>query len=92
VLRTSDDTRALGMAARVRGVRVQAGVDSLIVRAAAEALDQYVIALGCGGVAVRGLERRARSLETLFEDLTAGPPSDPAGGARPQPPLSLVGR
>ena len=34
------------------------------------ALDAYVIALGRAGIAVRALERRSRSLESLFLDLT----------------------
>ena len=42
----------------------------LEVLAEIEALDAYVIALGRAGVAVRVLERRARSLESLFLELT----------------------
>jgi hypothetical protein len=34
------------------------------------ALDAYVIALGRAGIAVRVLERRVRSLESLFLELT----------------------
>ena len=34
------------------------------------ALDTYVIALGRAGIAVRMLEQRARSLESLFLELT----------------------
>ena len=40
------------------------------VSADSEALDAYVIALGRAGVAVRMLERRTRSLESLFLELT----------------------
>ena len=36
----------------------------------AQALDAYVIGLGRAGVAVRRLERRERSLESLFLQLT----------------------
>jgi ABC-2 type transport system ATP-binding protein len=69
-LRTSDDARALQMAASSPGVRVVPGKDdSLLVGADEGALDRYVIALGCGGVAVRHLERRARSLESLLLSL-----------------------
>ena len=69
-LRTSDDARALQMAAGIGGVRVAPGKDdSLLVGADEGALDRYVIALGCGGVAVRHLERRARSLESLLLSL-----------------------
>jgi ABC-2 type transport system ATP-binding protein len=42
----------------------------LHVSADIDALDAYVIALGRAGVAVRVLERRARSLESLFLELT----------------------
>jgi ABC-2 type transport system ATP-binding protein len=74
VLRTSDDARALRIAASAGGVRVSAGPDdSLLVSADPGALDRYVIALGRDGVAVRHLERRARSLESLLLDLTGGP-------------------
>jgi hypothetical protein len=40
------------------------------VSAETEVLDAYVIALGCSGVAVRVLEHRARSLQSLFLELT----------------------
>lgn len=70
ILRTSDDARALQMAASAGGVRVAPGKDAaLLVSADDGALDRYVIALGCGGVAVRHLERRARSLESLLLSL-----------------------
>jgi ABC-2 type transport system ATP-binding protein len=84
VLRTSDDGAALDLAAqhsapsaeprapaREGGLRVAEAVDGgLEVSADTEALDAYVIALGRAGVAVRVLERRARSLESLFLELT----------------------
>lgn len=70
ILRTSDDGRALQMAASAGGVRVTPGKDdSLLVSAGQAALDRYVIGLGGGGVAVRHLERRARSLESLLLSL-----------------------
>jgi ABC-2 type transport system ATP-binding protein len=71
VLRTSDDRLARDLAsgrARVNVVNAIAG--SLEVCADEDALDAYVIALGCAGVAVRSLESRARSLEALFLELT----------------------
>ena len=69
ILRTSDDARALQMAA-AGGVRVAPERnDSLLVNAGEAALDRYVVALGCGGIAVRHLERRARSLESLLLSL-----------------------
>jgi ABC-2 type transport system ATP-binding protein len=71
ILRTSDDARAHQIAASAGGVRVAPWKDdSLLVNADEEALDRYVIALGRGGVAVRHLEPRARSLESLFLELT----------------------
>ena len=88
VLRTSDDARALSIAQRAGAVRAEyADDDSLVVWADAGALDRYVIALGCGGVAVRHLERRIRSLESLFLEITNAPPA----GSKPPRHLSLVG-
>ena len=70
-LRTSDDCAALDLASERPGVKVAPAADGgLEVSADIEALDAYVIALGCAGVAVRVLERRARSLESLFLELT----------------------
>ena len=70
-LRTSDDAAALQVASRRQGVKVtRAAGGGLEVAADLETLDGYVIALGCSGVAVRELERRARSLESLFLELT----------------------
>jgi ABC-2 type transport system ATP-binding protein len=70
-LRTSDDRAALDVASQLPGVNVAAATDGgLEVAANIEALDAYVIALGCAGVAVRALEHRTRSLESLFLTLT----------------------
>jgi ABC-2 type transport system ATP-binding protein len=91
VLRTSDDARTRRMAENAGGVRVAPGADdSLLVSADPAALDRFVIALGCGGVAVRHLERRARSLESLFLELTGRAPA--AGPTAPDSvsDLSLV--
>jgi ABC-2 type transport system ATP-binding protein len=87
-LRTADNARALEIAASIAGVRVARGDDdALLVSAAADALDAYMIALGRGGVAVRHLERRPRSLESLFLELTGGP----APEHRRERDLSMVG-
>ena len=87
ILRTSDDARARRIAESAGGVRIAPGADdSLLVCADAVALDRFVIALGCGGVAVRHLERQARSLESLFLELT-GPAPAPAP---PRPALDTV--
>jgi ABC-2 type transport system ATP-binding protein len=88
-LRTSDDRAALDLASQWPGVKVAPAVvgGGLEVSADIVALDAYVIALGRIGVAVRGLERRARSLELLFLQLTgqgvAGEEPAPASGDVP---------
>ena len=70
-LHTSDDGTALTVASRRRGIVVAARDEGgLEVSAGLEALDGYIVALGCAGIAVRALNRRARSLESLFLDLT----------------------
>jgi len=73
-LRTNDDTKALSIGAGKRDVQVEVAADGggLDVGASAEALDAYVIALGGAGIAIRGLEARDRSLESMFLRLTSG--------------------
>jgi ABC-2 type transport system ATP-binding protein len=76
VLHTSDDRAARTLASRSPGVRViPAAHGGLDVSANLAALDAYVVALGRTGIAVRELQRRTRSLESLFVELTA-PPSE----------------
>jgi ABC-2 type transport system ATP-binding protein len=71
VLQTSDDCAALDLAHALPGVRVSRSTDgSLEVAVGVDTLDTYVIALGRAGIAVRMLERRERSLESLFLELT----------------------
>jgi ABC-2 type transport system ATP-binding protein len=70
-LHTSDDRAARALALRSPGILVIPTADGgLHVSGDVEALDAYVVALGRAGIAIRGLERRARSLESLFFDLT----------------------
>jgi ABC-2 type transport system ATP-binding protein len=70
-LTTSDDRAAMDLAYRRPGVRATlAHGGGLDVASDAASLDAYIIALGCRGIAVRSLNRRARSLESLFLDLT----------------------
>src|SRR5262245_38351087 len=70
-LHTSNDAAALDLAFHRPGIKVMRAADGgLEVSAGIEALDAYIIALGCAGVAVRALERRARSLESMFLELT----------------------
>jgi len=72
-LRTSDDAAALAIAAHRPRLNVAANADGgLDVSADIDVLDAYVIALGYAGIAVRVLEHRSRSLESLFLELTAG--------------------
>jgi ABC-2 type transport system ATP-binding protein len=80
-MRTSDDGAALEIARRHPRVRVrQLSIGSALeIGADASALDTYVIALGQAHIAVRLLERRVRSLESLFFDLTGAPRAEVAG-------------
>ena len=74
------------MAALCHGVKVAVASTTdggLEVSADVEALDAYVISLGCAGIAVRVLERRVRSLECLFLELT-----DHTGAAQATTPAS----
>jgi len=87
-LRTSDDCTALRVAAERYAMKVTpiAG-GGFEVSAAIEDLDAYVIGLGRAGVAVRHLERRTRSLESLFLELTghADPESAMPAAAADEP-------
>lgn len=87
-LRTSDDDRALGIAERhprVEATSSARGGLELIVDE--RALDQFVLALGSAGVAVRQLELLASPVETMFFALT-GEPGTPRGEP-PQRPQML---
>ena len=82
-LRTSDDSVALTIASHWPGLKAGLGADGgLDVSGDVDALDAYVIALARAGVAVRALDRRPRSIESLFLDLTSGDRST-------RPPTSL---
>ena len=71
-MRTSDDRTALDLASQKAGVKAAPATDGgLEVSADTRALDAYIIELGRAGVAVRALEHRTRSLESLFLALTA---------------------
>ena len=72
-LHTSDDHAAHTLGAGLRGLKVRrsaAGEGGLEVAGDTGALDAYTIALGQAGIALRSLERRTRSLESLFLELT----------------------
>ena len=88
-IRTSDDCTALRVAEHRHAIKVTPIVGGVFgVSATLEELDAYVIGLGRAGVAIRHLERRTRSLESLFLELTghAGPESamPPAVAAEPR--------
>jgi ABC-2 type transport system ATP-binding protein len=72
-LRTSDDDRARAIGETESGVNVEVVMDGdggLDVSASEAALDAFAIALGRAGIAIRSLERRDRSLESLFLRIT----------------------
>ena len=70
-LHTSDDREAYAMAIAYPGMMVMAPAEGgLDLSASLETVDRFVIALGRAGIAVRTLERRERSLESLFLELT----------------------
>ena len=75
VLHTSDDLAAYHLGSGRKGLKVRPLVSSeagLEVAGEIDSLDAYTIALGHAGIAVRALERRTRSLESLFLELTGG--------------------
>ncbi len=76
-LSTSYDARALELAEEQAGVEVSPAARGwLDVRAEQPALDDYVLALGAGGVAVRRLELISSPLEAMFFALTGGAPGE----------------
>ncbi len=79
LLRTSDDEKALEIGRQLRGLSITASGDgSLEVSCDVALLDAFVIALGRAGVAVRSLEHRVPTLESLFLDLTDRAGSTPS--------------
>jgi ABC-2 type transport system ATP-binding protein len=75
-LETNDDGAALAVASQLPGLKVRAvPAGGLEVAADLAVLDAFVIALGCAGIAVRALDRRTRSLESLFLELTEDRPA-----------------
>jgi ABC-2 type transport system ATP-binding protein len=87
VLQTSDDRAASALATEWRNVTASPHLQGagLAVTADPAHLDEYVIALGRAGIAVRGLASRARSLESLFLQLTAAGPSRSTSASVPAP-------
>jgi ABC-2 type transport system ATP-binding protein len=71
-LRTSEDVAAVETSRRLAGVKASSHDDGgLVVFAAQDRLDDYVLHLGRDGIAVRGLELDVTPLESLFFLLTA---------------------
>jgi ABC-2 type transport system ATP-binding protein len=77
-LLTSDDDRALEIAAQHAGVRAAKAPDGLTVEVEHDRLDPFVLALGAAGVAVRRLELVVSPLESMFFALTEGQEREPA--------------
>src|SRR5262245_5860781 len=73
-LQTSDNHAAARLSAEQPGILMSRASDGgLNLSGDLEALDDFMVALGRLGVAVRSLERRTRSLEALFLQLTGEP-------------------
>ena len=72
---TSDDARALQLASAHAGLRAQRSERAgIVLTARAGALDDYVLALGDGRIAIRRLELRVSPLESMFFALMADAP------------------
>jgi ABC-2 type transport system ATP-binding protein len=95
MLQTSDDPVAAAIASQRPGIKVRmphASGEGIEVAADQASLDAYVIALGQAGIAVRLLEHRTRSLESLFLELTAPlgtTPPVPGGAVEAPSPLAM---
>ena len=77
-LPTSDDHRAVEIATGHHGlVATLADDGQLTVEATERELDQFVLALGAAGIAVRRLEQLTSPLESMFFSLTEGDNPDP---------------
>ena len=93
VMYTSDDHAAHALGSGRPGLKVRpsgAEEGGLEVAGDTDALDAYTIALGRAGIALRSLERRTRSLESLFLELTGGrqdaaPAASAASGSSRRP-------
>jgi ABC-2 type transport system ATP-binding protein len=69
-LTTSDDHRALELAAAHRNVNARSDAGELTIEAQEAELDAFVLALGADGVAVRRLEQVVSPLVSMFFSLT----------------------
>jgi ABC-2 type transport system ATP-binding protein len=92
-LSTSDDSRALALAAARDGVDASRGEDARGLRVVArpDALDGYVIALGREGLAIRRLDLLVSPLERMFFSLTGTEPdAAPAAGWEADAPVKAA--
>jgi ABC-2 type transport system ATP-binding protein len=81
-LETSDDVHATELAKNDGGLEVVADPGGwLTVSADRDVLDDYVVALGTAGIAIRRLELLMTALESMFFSLT-GEPAEPAPASR----------
>jgi ABC-2 type transport system ATP-binding protein len=84
-VQTSDDASASALAPRGARLRVRSQVGrGFEISADPDALAAFTIALGRAGIAIRALERRTNSLESLFLELTV--PADEQPWHRAAPP------
>ena len=86
VVWTSDDDRAAAVAERDHAVSaIRAAAGGITLQAEQQALDDYVIALGREGVAVRRLELLMSPLESMFFELTGARSSAETSPADDEP-------
>ncbi len=84
-LATSDDAEVLRIAADHHGVRAaRSRRGGLALAADGGSLDEFVLALGAAGVAIRRLEQVAGPLETMFFSLVADGGPTPAAELEPE--------
>jgi ABC-2 type transport system ATP-binding protein len=85
LLRTSDDSAALELAAGRAGLAVTAAEGQLAVRGTQEAVDAYVGSVVHAGLALRSLTLGEAPIEALFFMLTESSPDDPGSRTTAQP-------
>ena len=84
-LESSDDVGAVSLATDYSGLEVRRAEvgEGLVIDSRSGGLDEFVIALGARGIAVRELRREGLPLESLFFQLTEKSPPTGAVGDRP---------
>jgi len=90
-MRTSDDTKALAIAAPLDTVKAAShDGGGMVVHAAQDEMDGYVLSLAAAGIAVRGLELDRTPLEALFFQLTAAQTAKAAKLPEPGAPAEVT--